>query len=85
MLGQTERLTHPNLLVSFLTIPAFLHNSHDHILRRHERQFLRNSPGDDFGINDQTLRDILQSRKDDICSQECLGKGNPTVCTIGVR
>ena len=74
--------THPNLLMRLLPIPTLLHDGHNDVLSSHERQLLRNPPRNNFGIYNQTLRNILQRAENDICSEERFGKGDATVGTV---
>lgn len=65
-----------------LPISALLHDGHDDILSRHEREFLRDAPGDDHWIHHETLADILQRREHDICGQKGLRQRNAAVSTF---
>jgi hypothetical protein len=74
--------THPNLFMRLLTIPTLLHNSHNNILRSHERQLLCDPPCDDFRIDHEAFRYVLECGEDDVGGEEGFGEGDAAVGTI---
>ena len=56
--------------MTFLSITALLHNSHDDILGGHERQLLGDPPSDNGRIHDEALANILGDREEDVSSEE---------------
>ncbi len=71
----------------FLSIAAFLDDGHDDIFGGHEGKLLGNASSDDFGINDETLRNILKGRDDDVGSEERFWESDATIgaeeCSVG--
>ena len=65
-----------------LTITAGLHNSHDEVLRRHERQLLRDPARDDLRVDDEPLGDVLQRREHDVGGEERLGERDAAVRAV---
>ena len=77
--------TYADFLVRLLPVPASLDDSHDDVLGGHERQLLRDAPGNHLWVHDEALRDVLQRREHDIRSQECLRKGDPPIRAVVKR
>lgn len=74
--------THPNLLVRLLPVPARLHDGHDDVLRRHERQLLRDPARDHARVHDQALGHVLQRREHDVRRQERLGQRDAPIRAV---
>jgi hypothetical protein len=70
---------HPDLLMGLLPVPSLLHDLHDDVLGRHERQLLVDSSSDDFRVDDEALKDVLEGGEDDVGGEEGLGEGHSTV------
>lgn len=64
-----------------LPVPTILDQRHDDILRSHERQLLGDPPSNDHRIHNQSLRDILQRRQNDISCQESFWERDSSVRT----
>lgn len=45
----------------------------------HERELLRDAAGDDLGVDDESLHDVLEGRQDDVGGEERLRNGDATV------
>lgn len=71
--------------MAFLAVTAELDDGHDDVLRRHEGEFLTDAAGDDGGVDDESLGDVLESREDDIGREECLGDRDSSVGTVPSR
>jgi hypothetical protein len=70
-------------LVGLLSVPGgrLCDERHDDVLGGHERQLLGDPRGDDLGVYDEALADILEGAQDDIGGEERFGEGHPAVCT----
>lgn len=69
----------------YLSVPSSLHHGHDDVLCGHEGQLMADVSLDDFGVDHQTLCDVLQGAEDDVRRQEGLRKGDPPVKEQGVK
>lgn len=63
----------------YLSVPSSLHHGHDDVLCGHEGQLMTDVSLNDFGIDHQSLCDVLQGTEDDVSCQEGLGEGDPPV------
>lgn len=63
----------------YLSVPSSLHHGHDDVLGGHEGQLMTDVSLNDFGIDHQSLCDVLQGTEDDVSCQEGLGEGDPPV------
>lgn len=61
----------------YLSVPSSLHHGHDDVLCGHEGQLMTDVSLNDFGIDHQSLCDVLQGTEDDVSCQERLGEGDP--------
>lgn len=61
----------------YLSVPSGLHHGHDDVLRGHEGQLMADVSLNDFGVDHQSLCDVLQGGEDDVRCQEGLGQGDP--------
>lgn len=61
----------------YLSVPSSLHHGHDDVLCGHEGQLEADVSLNDFGIDHQSLCDILQGAEDDVSCQERLRQGDP--------
>ena len=67
--------------MSFLSVTTLLHNSHDQVLSSHEGQFLSETAGDDLGVDDHALGDILEGGENNVGSEEGFWEGDTAVGT----
>lgn len=81
--GQGGGSTCRGLSCRYLSVPAGLHHGHDDVLSGHERQLVADVSLDDFGVDHQTLGDVLQGAEDDVGRQEGLGEGDPPALQSG--
>ena len=69
--------------VGFLSVTGgrLCDERHDDVLGCHKGQLLCDSRGDDLGVNDEALADILKGAQNDIGCEKSLWEGDPAVCT----
>ena len=60
-----------------LAVSAGLDERHDDVLRRHERQLLRDPARDDLGVHHEALAHVLERREHDVRGEERLGERDP--------
>lgn len=68
---------------SDLSVSSSLHHGHDDVLRGHEGKLVANVSLDHFGVDHQTLRDVLQRAENDVGREEGLGQRDPPVMCSG--
>lgn len=67
----------------YLSVPSSLHHGHDDVLCGHEGQLMTDVSLNDFGIDHQSLCDVLQGTEDDVGCQEGLGERDPPASSRG--
>ena len=67
--------------MGFLSVTTLLHNGHDQVLGGHEGQFLSEAAGDDLGVDDHALGDILEGGENNVGSEEGLWEGDTAIGT----
>ncbi|KDR10076.1 hypothetical protein L798_15313 [Zootermopsis nevadensis] len=68
---------HSNLLMAYLAVSTSFHHSHNNILSRHKREFLRDVTFDNFWVHDNSLTYVLQRHKDTVGRQESFSQCDP--------
>lgn len=58
------------MLNQYLSVPTSLHHGHNDVLCGHEGQLMADMSLNDFGIDHQSLCDVLQRTEDDVSCQE---------------
>ena len=67
--------------MGFLSVTTLLDDSHNQVLSSHEGQFLSETTGDDLGVDNHALGDILEGGENDVGSEEGFWQGDTAVGT----